>query len=98
MINGHPEQRIYNTLNISIPGCPGDMLLLNLDMKGIAVSTGSACNAGKVKSSHVLTAMGLSSRLSGSALRFSLGRDNTREEIDYVVTELTAIVQRLRSK
>ena len=98
VINGHPEQRIYNTLNISIPGCPGDMLLLNLDMKGIAVSTGSACNAGKVKSSHVLTAMGLSSRLSGSALRFSLGRDNTREEIDYVVTELTAIVQRLRSK
>lgn len=98
VINGHPEQRIYNTLNIAIPGCPGDMLLLNLDLKGIAASTGSACNAGRVKSSHVLTAMGLPPRISGSALRFSLGRGNTREELDYVAAELATIVQRLRSE
>jgi len=88
IINGHPSERLYNILNVSFAGCESETLLLQLDMKGIAVSSGSACSSGSIEPSHVLRAMGLSRKVVKSAIRFSLGKDNTREEIDYVLEKL----------
>ena len=74
----------------------GESLLLNLDLKGIALSTGSACTAGSLEPSHVLEAMGVPPQLAQGSLRFSLGRDNKEEDIDYTVQTLKEIVGRLR--
>ncbi len=95
-LNGHPEQRLYTTLNVSFPGCHRDLLLLSLDMSGIAVSGGSACNSGKVNASHVLTAMGLPQKQAESALRISLGKNTTREEVDYVIGQLVNSVKKMK--
>lgn len=95
-LNGHPVQRVSNTLNLSFQFVESESLLLALDMKGVAVSSGSACSSGSSEPSHVLLAMGIPGDLCQSALRFSLGRDNTREEIDYVIEILPGIVARLR--
>jgi len=95
-LNGHPVQRVSNTLNLSFQFVESESLLLALDMKGVAVSSGSACSSGSSEPSHVLLAMGIPGDLCQSALRFSLGRDNTREEIDYVIDILPGIVARLR--
>lgn len=96
-LNGHREARLYNNLNISFEGCEADALLLSLDMAGIAASAGSACTSGSVDASHVLKAMGLSKKLSHSAIRFTLGKSNTRAQIDYVLENLERIVARMRS-
>lgn len=95
-LNGHPVQRVSNTLNLSFQFVESESLLLALDMKGVAVSSGSACSSGSSEPSHVLLAMGIPGDLCQSALRFSLGHDNTREEIDYVIEILPGIVARLR--
>jgi cysteine desulfurase len=95
-LNGHPVQRVSNTLNLSFQFVESESLLVALDMKGVAVSSGSACSSGSSEPSHVLLAMGIPGDLCQSALRFSLGRDNTREEIDYVIEILPGIVARLR--
>ncbi len=95
-VNGDPSNRVYNTLNVSFSGLDGETLLMNFDLKGICVSTGSACTAGSVEPSHVLTAMGLSESLARAAVRFSVGRFTTEEEIDYVLKEIPPIVERLR--
>jgi cysteine desulfurase len=95
-LNGHPEQRLPHVLNLSFPGCSSDTLLLNLDMAGIAVSGGSACSSGTIRESHVLKAMGIPQWRTRSAIRFSMGRDTTREAIDRTVTVLQEIVQRIR--
>jgi len=95
--NGHPEQRLPNTLNFSFQFIEGEGLILSLDMHGISVSTGSACTSGSLEPSHVLTAMGLSAEIAHGSLRFSLGRDNTEEEIDYVLEVLPNTVNRLRA-
>lgn len=95
--NGHPEQRLPNTLNFSFQFIEGEGLILSLDMHGISVSTGSACTSGSLEPSHVLTAMGLSAEIAHGSLRFSLGRDNTEEEIDYVLEVLPNVVNRLRA-
>ncbi len=95
-LNGHPKTRIYNTLNVSFEGIDGETLLVNLDLKNIFVSTGSACTAGSIEPSHVLLAMGLPDKMARAAVRFSLGRFTTQNEIDYVLSELPAIVERLR--
>ncbi len=95
-LNGDPERRIYNTLNLSFEGLDGETLLVNLDLKNIYVSTGSACTAGSVEPSHVLIAMGISEKLARAAIRFSLGRFTTEQEIEYVLTEIPIIVSRLR--
>ena len=97
-VNGHPDNRLYNLLNVSFLGCDSEMLLLSLDMKGIAVSIGSACTSGSIELSHVLSAMGLSNAAVKSAIRFSLGKDNTREEIDDVLQALVEIVNQLRKR
>ena len=95
--NGHPEQRLPNTLNFSFQFIEGEGLILSLDMHGISVSTGSACTSGSLEPSHVLTMMGLSAEIAHGSVRFSLGRDNTEEEIDYVLEVLPNVVNRLRA-
>ncbi len=95
-LNGHPDRRIYNTLSLSFAGLEGETLLMNLDLKGIFVSTGSACTAGSVEPSHVLIAMGLPDRLARSTVRISLGRFTTSKEIDHAILEIPPIVERLR--
>ncbi|MFQ5825087.1 MAG: cysteine desulfurase NifS [bacterium] len=95
-LNGHPSRRVPGILNLSFEGVESESLLLNLDLKGIAVSNGSACSSGSVEPSHVLKALGLPKNLANSAIRFSLGRENTSEEIDLTVDALKEIVERLR--
>ncbi len=95
-LNGNLEGMVYNTANISFDGLDGETLLMNLDLKNIYVSTGSACTAGSVESSHVLLAMGLSEKMVRSTIRFSLGRYTTDAEIDACLNELPPIVERLR--
>jgi len=95
-LNGHPERRLSNTLNLSFEEAEGDSLVMNLDLEGIAVSTGSACSEGNVEPSHVLLAMGLSKELAVSSLRFSLGRFTEKEDIDRVIEVLPRIVERIR--
>ena len=97
-INGHETDRLYNLLNVSFPGCDSEMILLALDMNGIAVSIGSACTSGNIEPSHVLSAMGLSAAAVKSGIRFSLGKQNTREDIEIVVETLQGIVQQLRGQ
>lgn len=96
-LNGHPEKRLPNTVNISFEYVEGESLLLNMDMKGIAASSGSACTSGSLEPSHVLLAMGMSHELSHGSLRFSLGKFNTKEEVDYLIEEMPPIVERMRS-
>ncbi len=97
VLNGHPTQRLPNTLNMSFLDVEGESLLLNLDLEGIAVSSGSACTSGSVEPSHVLLAMGIPPEIAQSAIRFSLGWSNTEAEIDYVLEVLPRLVQRLRA-
>lgn len=94
--NGHPEKSLPGLLNLSFPGAASDSLLLSLDLKGIAVSNGSACTSGVVEPSHVLKALRLPKSLANSAIRFSFGRDNTSEQMEMVVEALQEIVARLR--
>jgi cysteine desulfurase len=95
-LNGHPIQRLANTLNLSFLYIEGESLLLNMDLEGIAASSGSACTAGAPEPSHVLLAMGVPPEVAQSAIRFSLGWANTGEDIEYVLEVLPKIVQRLR--
>lgn len=99
-INGHPQKRVPNTLNVSFKNIGGEgigeAILINLDLAEIAVSTGSACTSGAIEPSHVLTAMGLPPEEVRSAIRFSLGIENTEEEIDYTISCLKDIVEELR--
>jgi len=95
-LNGHPTERLPNTLNVSFAYIEGESLLLNFDMKGIAASSGSACTSGSLEPSHVMGAMCVEITLAHSSTRFSLGRDNTEEDVDYVLEILPPIVQRLR--
>lgn len=97
ILNGHPEKRLAGHLNLSFQGIEGEALLLSLDLKGVAASSGSACTSGSIDPSHVLTAMGIKPEVSRSSIRFTLGRDNTEEDVDYAASILPEIVQRLRS-
>ncbi len=96
-LNTRFENALSSTLNVSILYIQGESLLLNLDAQGIAVSSGSACSSGRLEPSHVLQAMGRSYEEAHSALRFSLGQNNTPEDIDYVLEVIPQVVERLRS-
>lgn len=96
-LNGHPERRLPNNINISIEGIEGESMLLNLDLKGIACSTGSACSSASLEPSHVLTAMGLPAVIAHGSLRFTLGRSTTEKEVDTTLEVLTEVVARLRA-
>lgn len=95
-LNGHPTQRMPGNANFSFHYIEGESLLLNLDMRGIAASSGSACTSGSLDPSHVLLAMGLSHEVAHGSLRLTLGKGNTIEEIDYILDVLPQIVDRLR--
>ena len=95
-LNGHPERRLPNVLNMSFRYVEGESLLLTLDSQGVAVSTGSACTSGSLEPSHVLRAMEMDPALAHGSLRFSLGRDNTVDEVDRVLESLPPMVGRLR--
>ena len=97
VLNGHPTERIAGNLNLSFEGIEGESLLLSLDLKGVAASSGSACTSGSVEPSHVLLAMKVKPELAQSSLRFTLGRGNTKEDVEYVSEIMPEIVQRLRS-
>ena len=98
VLNGHPTERLPNNLNVSFPGLDAESLLLSLDRAGISASSGSACASGSIEPSHVLTAMGLPEDRVNSAVRFTLGRSTTREEIDRTVEILAEITERLMQK
>jgi cysteine desulfurase len=95
-LNGHPLKRLPNTSNLSFLEVKSDSLLFNLDLAGIAASSGSACSSGALKTSHVLKAMGVGSDTTVGNIRFSLGHDNCEEDVDYLLTILPEIIQRLR--
>ncbi len=96
-LNGHPEKRLPNTSNLSFEFVEGESLLLNLDMHGIAASSGSACTSGSLEPSHVLVAMGLPHELSHGSVRFSLGKSNTVEDVEKLLEVMPPIVERMRS-
>lgn len=95
-LNGHPAKRLPNTLNVRFKYLEGESIVLNLDLEGVAVSTGSACTSGSLEPSHVLTAMGVGAAETQGSIRFSLGKDNTKEDADHVIAVLPPIIQRLR--
>ena len=95
--NSHPEYCLPGTLNISFEFVEGESLILRLDMEGICVSTGSACTSGSMEPSHVLAALGISPQLAQGTVRFSLGKDNTQDEIEEVVEKVPAIVEQMRA-
>lgn len=92
-LNGHAEDRLPGNVNISLPSVRSEAALFHLDLEGIACSSGSACTSGSVEASHVLLAMGLSEREARSALRFTMGRETTQEEIDRTVDVLKKIAE-----
>jgi cysteine desulfurase len=96
-LNGHPTRRLPGTLNLSFRGVEAESLILALDLEGIGASAGSACTSGSLEPSYVVTAMGVPAEWALGALRCSLGRGTTAEEIDSVIAVLPAIVERLRS-
>ena len=96
-LNGHRTQRLSGNVNVSIRYIEGEALLLSLDMKGIAGSSGSACTSGSLDPSHVLLAIGLPHEIAHGSLRLSLSEENTAEEVDYTIDALVEIVERLRA-
>ncbi|MNW34198.1 Cysteine desulfurase [compost metagenome] len=97
-INGSQSERLPHILNISFPECDAETMLMNLDMEGIAVSSGSACTSGSLEPSHVLEAMNLPKNLLSSAIRFSFGLGNTNEEMKLTAEKVETILERLRSR
>ena len=95
-LNGLATQRLPNNANFSFTGVEGEPILLGLDMAGIAASSGSACSSGSLEPSHVLLALGQSAEIARGSLRLTLGRDNTEEEVEYLLGVLVDLVQWLR--
>ncbi len=96
-LNGHRTKRLPGNVNVSVRYIEGEALLLSLDLKGIAASSGSACTSGSLDPSHVLLAIGLPHEIAHGSLRLSLSEENTMEEVEYVITTLKEIVDRLRA-
>ncbi len=95
-INGHPERRLPNNVDVCVEFIEGESILMLLNSKGIAVSSGSACTSRALKASHVLTAIGVPAAVAQGSLLFSLGVGNNEEEVDYLLETLPPIVERLR--
>ncbi len=96
-LNGHPQKRLPNNINLSAAYVEGEALVLNLDMQGVAASTGSACTSGSFEPSHILKAIGLPLEMSQGSIRFTLGRITKDEEVDYVIGILPGIIEKLRA-
>ena len=97
VVNGRNAPRAPQTVSFSIPGADGEALLMHLDMAGIACSGGSACSTGSAEPSHVLTAMGIAREVGSAALRFSLGHDSTREDVDALIEAMPKVVAKVRA-
>lgn len=97
VLNGNRERRLSHISNISFRFIEGQSLLISLDLEGVAVSTGSACSSGSLEPSPVIRALGRDDELSRGAIRFSFGKDNSEEDVDYVLEVLPRIVERLRT-
>ena len=97
VMNGDRERRLGHVSNISFRFIEGEGLLINLDLEGVAVSTGSACSSGTLEPSPVIRALGVDDELARGSIRFSFGKDNTTEDVDYAVEVLVRAVERLRA-
>jgi len=95
-LNGHPTKRLPGNVNVCVEFIEGESMLLFLGMEGIAVASGSSCTSHALKASHVLVALGVDPALAQGSLLFSLGKDNSEEDIDCVLEEMPPIVNRLR--
>ena len=95
-VNGGGVTRVPNTTNISFDYIEGEAMVIALDLKGLAVSTGAACSSGAIEPSHVLTAMGLSANRARGSIRFSFGKQNTAEDVDFALTLVPEVISRLR--
>lgn len=96
-LTGHPTQRLPNNASFVFHGIEGEAILLNLDLMGVAASSGSACTSAALEPSHVLTAMGLPVEICHGSLRLTLGKGNTVEDVDYALSILPGIVEKLRA-
>lgn len=94
--NGHPTECLPHILNVSLLGAPTETMLMNLDMEGIAAASGSACASGALETSHVLQAMHLSDEVLRSAVRFSFGLGNTIKDVEFTVSKIATILNRMR--
>jgi cysteine desulfurase len=97
VINAETSSRAPHLLSVAVPGADSEALLMHLDLAGIAASSGSACSTGAVEPSHVLVAMGVPRELALGAIRFSLGRETTREDIDRAVEVVPGVVAKVRA-
>jgi len=95
-LNGHPEKRLVNNAHFRFAGVEGEAMLLAMDAKGIATSTGSACSSKKLQASHVLAAIGLDPEYAHGSIRLSIGRETTEEDVMYVCESLSEVVEKLR--
>ena len=95
-VNGHGAPRVPNTSSIYFDCIEGEALVIALDLKGLAVSTGAACSSGAIEPSHVLTAMGMRPEQARGSLRFSLGKQNTAEDVEFALSLIPQTVARLR--
>ena len=95
-LSGHPTQRLANNASFLFKYIEGESILLNLDLMGVAASSGSACTSGSLEPSHVLTAMGFPHEVAHGSLRLSLGKETRQEDVDFVVEILPGIVEKLR--
>ena len=96
MVTGHPKNRLPGNASFCVEFIEGESMLILLNSRGVAVSSGSACTSRALKASHVLIAMGISHELAQGSLLFGFGLDNVSEDIDYVLAALPPIVDRLR--
>jgi len=94
--NGASEPRLGNTLNVSFAGVEAEAILIQLDQIGVCASSGSACASGSLEPSHVLKAMGLSAARARGSIRFSLGRDSTESDVDFLLDRLPGIIEKVR--
>ena len=95
-VNGETAPRVPNTANIYFDGIDGEALVIALDLKGLAVSTGAACSSGAIEPSHVLTAMNLTPDRARASIRFSFGKQNTADDVEFALSLIPPTVARLR--
>jgi cysteine desulfurase len=95
--NGHPEKRLPNNANFCFRFIESESILLHFDMLGICASSGSACTTGSENPSHVLAAIGITPDIARSSIRFTLGKNNTEEQVDNILKHVTEIVKKLRA-
>jgi cysteine desulfurase len=96
-LTGHPTQRLPNNASLVFDYVEGEAILLQLDLKGVSASSGSACTTGDTEPSHVIRAMGIAPATAHGGLRLSLGNENTQEDVDYVLSILPGIITKLQA-